>query len=175
MYYYLGLILDKDIKIGNFSPSFVLCKQNKQSETRAPWRMVRPDGAQGKMPKLLVTSFNGHEDMIDFMSAYRTRDKMYKKGRGKRSKAMMKYYPKGALFWFPCDIYGIQKDAALFIKRVPDKKHTGNTNFFKQDQGFTRLKQAWAYRPSIKEILSHEPAHLDMPYSNIKPKLRQGR
>lgn len=165
MYYYLGLILDKDMKKGNFTPSYVLCKTNTVSETRAPWRIVKPGGTLGAMPKVLVTSLIGHEDMIDFMSSYRTRDKMYKV-HGRHTKAMKKYYPEGALFWFPCDISGIQKDAALFIKRVPDKK--GQT-----DQGFTRLKERWNRVIPIKELLSREPAMLDMPYSDVRPKLRQ--
>lgn len=61
------------------------------------------------IPKAMVTSMIGHEDMIDYMSSYRTQDKMY----GKH------YVPCGALFWFTCNQYGDFTGSCYFIKKVP--------------------------------------------------------
>ena len=150
---------------GNFVPSYVLCKTRGTRDTRAPWRVVRPDNALGAMPKVLVSTIPGHEEMIDFMSAYRTRDRMYHKGK-RKSKATRKYCPDGALFWVPCDIEGIQKGPALFIKRVPDPLLRSQP-----DQGFARLKAFLEKRPLMSEILTKDVNFYAL--STVKPKLRQ--
>ena len=167
MYYYLAIVKDKDILKGEIFPSYILCKTNGEKTTRAPWRVVRPDSVVGKMPKVLVTTLTGHEEMIDFLSCYRTRDKMYSTYR-RKTKKTRKYYPKGALFWFPCDIYGVQKGPALFIKRVPDPKYKSAT-----DKGFERLKMSMQRKPLMSEVLSADPSMVDLHTSHIKPRLVQ--
>lgn len=166
MYYFLAIVKKKDILNGNIVPSYILCKNQVTSDKRSPYRIVRPDNALSGMPKVLVTSLVGNDHLIDFMSAYRTRDKMYRVDK-RKTKAMRKYYPEGALFWFPCDIEGRQKGPALFIKQVPDK------NIRETDKGFQRLKEALSKRPRMNETLSQEPGMLDLTFSHIKPKLKQ--
>lgn len=165
MYYYLAIVKKADMQKGHFVPSYVLCKTSGQSKSRAPWRVVQPDNVLGAMPKVLVTTLTGHEEMIDFLSAYRTRDKMYQPGR-RKSKKTRKYYPEGGLFWFPCDLSGYQKGPALFIKRVPDPTFSKTV-----DQGFTRLKAFWERKPVMSEILTRDERFYAL--ENVKPKLRQ--
>ena len=64
------------------------------------------------IPKALVTSMIGHEDMIDYMSTYRSPDKF----KGKQ------YLARGGLFWFTCNQYGDLTGSCYFIKRVPDEE-----------------------------------------------------
>lgn len=167
MYYYLAIVKKTDMRKGNIVPSYVLCKTKGTAESRAPWRVVQPDNTLGAMPKVLVTTLTGHEEMIDFLSCYRTRDTMYQTGR-RKNKKMRKYYPEGGLFWFPCDISGYQTGPALFIKRVPD------TDIGKvADQGFARLKAFWEKKPLMSEILTRDDHFYHLTSSNVKPKLRQ--
>ena len=74
--------------------------------------MKQFDGQKINIPKAMVTSVYGHEDMIDYMSTYRTQDKM----GGKH------YLPEGGLFWFSCNEYGDFTGHVIFIKNVPDEK-----------------------------------------------------
>lgn len=167
MYYYLAIVKKKDLLRGEIIPSYILCKTQGTSEARAPWRVAQRESTLGAMPKVLVTMPYGHEEMIDFLSAYRTRDKMYHPGT-RKTKKTRKYYPEGALFWFPCDLEGVQKGPALFIKRVPDPVIGREA-----DQGFNRLKAFWARKQLMSETLSKDGALVDMPHSHVKPKLRQ--
>ena len=165
MYYFLAIVKQKDLLRGNIEPSYILCKANGTKDTRAPWRVVQPENTLGAMPKVLVTTLVGHEEMIDFLSCYRTRDRMYHAGR-RNSKKTRKYYPEGGLFWFPCDISGFRKGPALFIKRVPDESIGREA-----DQGFNRLKAFWARKPVMSEILTRDSAFYGLP--NTKPRLPQ--
>ena len=167
MYYYLAIVTNKNMLRGNIVPSYILCKTNGNAPTRSPWRVVRPESVVGAMPKVLVTTLVGHEEMIDFLSCYRTRDKMHSKHK-RNGKAAKKYYPVGALFWFPCDIYGYQRGPALFIKRVPDPKYTRAA-----DQGFNRLKEFWNTKPLMSEVLSRDRTMYDIESSHVKPRLQQ--
>lgn len=167
MYYFLALVKDKDLLKGNIVPSYILCKVSNPSQNYAPWRVYRPDNGQiVALKKVLVTSLVGHEEMVDFLSRYRTRDKAPNR-RGKRSRASYKFYPKGALFWFPCDIYGVQKGPALFIKRVPDK------SIKQSDQGKQRYESFLQYRPLMSEVLTRDKTMY--PLAVVKPKLAQDK
>ena len=52
----------------------------------------------------------GHEDMINYLSDYRTQDRM--KG--------VHYYPKGLLCWFETNQYGDPIGSVYVIKPIPD-------------------------------------------------------
>ena len=169
MYYFLAIVKDKDLLKGNIVPSYILCKVKDPSPGYAPWRVYRPDnGYIVALQKVLVTSLLGHDEMIDFLSKYRTRDKAPNR-RGRRSRASYKFYPKGALFWFPCDIYGVQNGPALFIKRVPDKTIKGDNN----DQGKQRYEAYLKYRPLMSEVLTRDKTMY--PLAVVKPKLAQDK
>jgi len=168
MYYYLAIVKKKDILNGNFIPSYILCKRLKPMQNRADWIICQRERLEDAYPILLVGKLVGHEDMIDFMSKYRTRDKSSLKN-GHKTKAIQKYSPEGGLFWFPCNIEGVQKGPALFIKRVPDKSIKGD------DQGFARLKEYRSRKIPLNQLFVHDDSMFDLIYSHIQPKLYQQR
>lgn len=50
--------------------------------------------------------------MLDYLSDYRTQDKM----RG------VHYYPSGALCWFECNQYGDPTGSVYYARKIPDMK-----------------------------------------------------
>ena len=164
--YFLAIVSQQDLLRGNIVPSYILCQSHGTSENRSPWRVYRADTKLASCPKAMVRSLNGNEAMIDFLSAYRTRDHMHGSKRYKHS-STTKYCPEGALFWFECNVYGEPTGSALFIKTIPDKTISA------YDEGFTRLKAALAYRPSTRELLTTNPLLVDLVQSGVKPKLHQ--
>jgi len=89
---------------------------------------------------VLVTSIYGHEDMIDYLSDYRTQDKMH----GKH------YYPVGALCWFETNQYGDPTGSVYYIKRIPDmslldlpSKERGLKKLMREKQKKLSLKEKW--------------------------------
>ena len=164
--YFLAIVSQEDLLRGNIVPSFFLCQSHGGAESRGPWRVYRADTALASCPKVLVRSPVGNDAMIDFLSAYRTRDHMHNSRKYKHYQTK-KYHPEGALFWFECNIYGEPIGSAIFIKCIPDK------NIHGRDGGLARLKQALSVRPSTAHLLSRlfwaEP-HV---FSGVKPKLHQ--
>ena len=91
------------------------------------------------------------------MSKYRTRDHMHG-DEAYDHEDTKKYYPKGVLMWFPCDIHGDRLSIPpIFIKFVPDKTVWGEV-----DQGKNRLIEAnkarkrWPYLLSKEDVLPLE-------------------
>lgn len=164
--YFLAIVSQEDLLRGNIVPSFFLCQSHGGAESRGPWRVYRADTALASCPKVLVRSPVGNDAMIDFLSAYRTRDHIHNSKKYKHYQTK-KYHPEGALFWFECNIYGEPIGSAIFIKCIPDKTIHG------RDGGLARLKQALSVRPSAAHLLSRlfwaEP-HV---FSGVKPKLHQ--
>ena len=121
--YFLGIVTDANMLEGIITPGYVLCKANGKSENRSGWRVTNLTLGPPKMmlPKLLVNSPTGHDEMIDFLSHFRTREHMHG-DNNYTHEATKKYYPHGALFWFECNKYGDQTGHALFVKRVPGKR-----------------------------------------------------
>lgn len=163
--YFLAIVADEDVKNGNFVPSYVLCKSCGTSQNRSPWRVYREDLARN-VPRVLVRSMNGKEQMIDFLSQYRTRDHMHGLKRYDHL-LTKKYHPKGALCWFECNEYGEQTGPAVFIKRVPDERIVGN------DGGFQRLKKTLLTQPTLCDIFSRATDFMPLVFSGVKPKLHQ--
>lgn len=99
------------------------------------------------------------------MSGIRTRNFAHTNDPRKH-KASMKYYPKGALFWFVCNAYGEPLGTAIYIKCVPDRKRVA------------REKALEAYdlsAPPISKRLSADAGMIDLRQSGVKPKLYQER
>lgn len=164
--YFLAIVSRDDLLCGNIVPSYILCQSHGGSESRSPWRVYRANTVLANCPKVLVRSIAGNEIMIDFLSAYRTRDHMHGSKRY-RHKSTKKYYPEGALFWFECNIYGEPTGRSIFIKRIPDKTIKG------EDGGFTRLKEHLEQKPTTKDLLTSDPLMVDMEFSHIKPRAYQ--
>lgn len=168
MYYFLGIVAQDDIVKGNFSPSYILYKSKGTSVNRSSWRVMRQnlDNKIG-MSKVLTTSLTGNDIMIDFLCSYRTRDHMHG-DKNYSHEETKKYYPKGALCWFECDVYGNPTGKAIYIKKVPVDKLIS-----KSDQGFTMLKENLAYIPPIKTVLAREPTHINNEWSDVKFKIKE--
>lgn len=97
-------------------PSFVLAsKENSFDQRYAPWFVARIGAGLETTKRVLATSLIGNDMMIEFMSNYRT------KIDSKTQKDYRKFYPKGALCWFPCDDNGNQRGAPIYIMRVPNR------------------------------------------------------
>lgn len=171
MYCFLGIIAQQDQQSGQLAPSYILCQSRGTSENRSGWRVVRQDETNANlrnMPKILVTELIGHEHMIDFLAAYRTRDHMHgdKKYKHENTK---KYYPHGALCWFECNEFGEPQGTVIFIEKIP-RKNKGKT-----DSGFARLQKSQSAIMPLKTKLAREPTCETNPFSCIKPRLKQGR
>lgn len=146
--YFLAIVGDPDIKVGNWVPSYVLCRAEKHSESRSGWRVIDANGRHKNMPKILVKTIEDKQIMIDFMSKFRTR-KHGHKSRKYAYKNTKKFYPKGMLCWFKCDEHGKQTGSAIMIKRVPDPnaKHYSDMGKHLLDAEIKRI-------PTVKEILN---------------------
>lgn len=106
--------------------------------------MVRLYGKKKfNLPKVLVTSIYGHDDMLDYFSDFRTQDKM-------RS---VHYYPKGALCWFETNQYGDPIGSVYFVRKIPDMKLINSPL---SERGFKRLKAQQKKRKTIKDALTRE-------------------
>ena len=91
-----------------------MCSAQTQSNKRSGYRVVKQFDGNTKfnLPKVLVTSIYGHDDMLDYLSDYRTQDKM----RG------VHYYPSGALCWFETNQYGDPLGPVYYARKIPDMK-----------------------------------------------------
>lgn len=169
-YFFLGIVSKDDLQKGIIEPSYVLCKSSSFSENRSGLRVARVDGKMiNAMQRLLVTSINKHDELVDFLSAYRTRDHMHG-DKHYRHDATKKYYPEGAIFWFPCSTSGViaRRTLPIFVKLVPDTSVKGKT-----DDGFTRLKEAMARKPTLRELINREPNGWLYPESIAKRKRKE--
>jgi len=144
-YYSLAIVLDRDIKNGSFWPSYVLCYANTTSNKRSGYRVVKQfDGTpKFNLSKVLVTSIYGHNDMLDYLSDYRTQDKMHG----------VHYYPSGALCWFETNQYGDPTGSVYYVKKVPDMKLL---DVPRKKRGYKRLLQQQKKIHSIKDNLTKE-------------------
>ena len=107
--------------------------------------MVKQFGGKSKfnLPKVLVTSIYGHEDMIDYLSDYRTQDKM----RG------VHYYPSGALCWFETNQYGDPLGPVYYVRKIPDMKLL---DLPKGQRGYKRLLKRQKAKPKLKDLITKE-------------------
>lgn len=111
--------------------------------------MVKQFGGKSKfnLPKVLVTSIYGHDDMLDYLSDYRTQDKM----RG------VHYYPSGALCWFECNQYGDPIGTVYYARKIP------NMDLLKiprRQRGFAGLLNKQKKKENLKEKFAKENADM---------------
>jgi hypothetical protein len=134
---------------------------NTSSNKRSGWRVVKQFSGNAKfnLPKVLVTSIYGHEDMLDYLSDYRTQDKM----RG------VHYYPKGALCWFETNQYGDPTGSVYIARMIPDENQW---KIPKRQRGLKRLLNQQNRKYSLKEKLTRERADTEI-ITVVKPKLSQ--
>jgi len=135
--------LDRDINNGSFWPSYVLCFAQTTSDKRSGYRVVKQFGGESKfnLPKVLVTSIYGHDDMLDYLSDYRTQDSF--KG--------VHYYPSGALCWFECNRYGDPLGAVYYVRKIPDMKLL---DVPRRQRGLNKLLKQQQKKLTLNETLS---------------------
>ena len=123
----------------------MLCKSNTTSSKRSGWRVVKQFGGTSNfnLQKVLVTSIYGHDDMLDYLSDYRTQDKMHG----------VHYYPKGALCWFETNQYGDPTGSLYIARMIPDMKLL---ELPRKERGYQQLLKKYNRKLSIKELLIRE-------------------
>lgn len=166
--YFLAIVGDPDIRVGNWVPSYVLCRTKTTSEHRTGWRVVDANGKFAEYPKILVKSIKDKEYMIDFLSRFRTRKHRHDSKKYKK-KNTKKFYPSGMLCWFECDRYGRMTGQVITIKKVPDKsiKRGG------MDCGKKILNDHLNMIPNAKEILNHTSDSILLAESGVKCQIPQ--
>lgn len=122
-----------------------MCKANTTSTKRSGWRVLKQFGKrkQQDLRKILVTSIHGHEDMLDYLSDYRTQDSF----KGKH------YYPSGALCWFETNKYGDPIGSVYYVRKIPDLNLLALP--LKQ-RGYKKLIEQKNKKKNINEILAKE-------------------
>ena len=160
-YYSLGIVLDRDLNNGSFWPSYVLCFAQTTSDKRSGYRVVKQFDGKPKfnLPKVLVTSIYGHEDMLDYLSDYRTQDKMHG----------VHYYPSGALCWFECNHYGDPTGSVYYARKIPDMKLL---EIPRRRRGFAALLNKQKKAISLKEKLIKEKSDVEKIVA-VKPRFHQ--
>lgn len=157
MFYFLGIILDKDFDKGYLMPNYVLCKSAGSSKARSGLfvRQYNPERPGGTgMNKVLVKHPYGNESLIEYMSGFRTRNR-----DGER-----KFYPKGWLCYFHCNVYGEATGHIILIKHVPEKGRDDKGGFIAtQETG----------PPSVYERLLKDPEAVELETSRIKRKFKE--
>lgn len=164
--FFLAIVAKQDLLRGNIVPSYILCKSLGESEARCQWRVCRANVLPKNAIKVLVKWPSGSDIMVNFMSAYRTRDHMHGSKRYEHE-STKKYYPEGALFWFECNKYGEVIGPAVFVKNVPERKD-GHARQRKQ-----RLEEALSQKCSLTDLYTNDPFAVPLQYSGVKPKLYQ--
>ena len=101
----------------------------------------------------------GHDDMINYLSDYRTQDRF----KGKH------YYPSGALCWFETNQHGDPTGSVYYIKKVPDMELLEKP---RRQRGFKKLIEDNRKEFTLKEKLTR--AQQDMEIREfVKPKMHQ--
>ena len=111
------------------------------------------------LPKVLFTSIYGHDDILDYLSLFRTQDKMHG----------VHYYPSGALCWFECNQYGEPTGSVYYARKIPDLKML---DLPKRQRGFRKLLSQQNKKLSLIEKFTREkPDTEQLPV--IKPRIKQ--
>ena len=134
---------------------------NTSSNKRSGWRVVKQFGDKPRfnLQKVLVTSIYGHDDLLDYLSDYRTQDKL----RG------VHYYPKGALCWFETNQYGDPTGMVYLARRIPDEKQW---NIPRRQRGLKRLLDQQKKIYNLKEKFTKERSDTET-IAVVKPILSQ--
>ena len=157
---FIGIVVESDLSQGIIEPSYYLCVNNHQFEGKSGMVVVRANGMLSGMNKLLVNSFTGNQDLIEFLANFRSRENQSDLDGEIRN--TRKYRPVGALFYFPCDVYGRRNDdPAVFITRIPMR--TGGV-----DQGMHRMRKVQEKMQDPFVALTTDKNMYDLPESQVK-------
>ena len=166
--YFLAIVNEANLMQGLIVPAYYLCQSRGTSKNRSGLRIQNAVSGMRKlnMPRVLVSEPYGHDDLVMFLSNFRTREHMH---RGKyRHKATLKYFPRGALFWFPCDKYGAINGPPIYIKHVPDKTapcEREALEFLRTNEAkYTQGKAVGRLQESNLTDLSYSDVKVKMPF-----------
>lgn len=165
--YFLAIVPEENVRQGVLLPGYILCKTHGVSRTVTQWRVSNVmNGERCKWPKLLIDRPLEHPEMIDYLRCYRTRSHMHK-GKYIYEKTK-KYFPKGALFWFECDEYGVMTGETIYVMRVPDFSQGKIT-----DQGKKRLLEYFNREQSEFTAVGHDYYSEPLKFSDIKVVMKE--
>ena len=159
--YFLGIVTRENMNRGLIIPAYILCQHGGMSEKRSQWIVTKSYKPSGRyLPMVLVRTPYGHDDMCDFLNAYRTRE------YGSTNKKVPKSYKKkymvvGGIFWFECDKYGRQTGPAIFVRKIPVK----NSSRYRDGKTHSIIdtEQGSPYKAIIGDLYT-----IEKDYTNIK-------
>lgn len=164
--FFLGILTDQSMHAGITSPDFVLCHNGNAKERH--W-MVYMTGTVKLPPRVLVTTMEGHDDLVQFLVSHRACTPY---SRRKRKKAYKKRYtPKGAIFWYECDIYGARTGPCYFVKRVGD--FVDDINHTERDFRVKILNESLERQKDVPELLTENVFAAEIPDWDEPPWRRQ--
>ena len=134
-----------------------MCYAQTTSDKRSGFRVIKQFEGTYKfnLQKVLVTSIFGHDDLLDYLSDYRTQDKY--KG--------VHYHPSGALCWFACNQYGDPTGMVYYARKIPDMKLL---EIPRRKRGFRKLLQKTKYL--VKDNFIRENVDTEV-WPTVKPRL----
>lgn len=156
MFYYLGIVLDKDWESGWIFPTYVLCQNHLKKETAFAVRKQDPTNIiqQRRLQKILVTEPYGNENIVDYISHYMDQNPQERK---------KSFFPEGYLCYFPCDIYGTpdRRAFAIIVHHVPVKRKAKTAVVTQEDNRI------------LSERISTDPRCFYWDTGNAKPQFCQ--
>lgn len=159
--FFLGIVTKANLLEGIIIPQYILCKNNGESSRRSDLHVVNVlSGNESHYNKLIVREMTGHNDLLDYLKIYRTRDHPHGNANYTHDESK-KYVVEGALFWFTCNIYGERNGPAYYIRPVPFSEPDEKRNEIR-DNAMKRLREAREKEPELKDLLLNEPQN--MPY-----------
>lgn len=163
--FFLGILTDQSMHAGITSPDFVLCRNGNHS---TEW-FVFPTDKTHHAPKVLVTTMEGHDDLVDFLVSHRAVNPRY--GKKRDPIGTKRYVPKGAIFWYECDIYGTRTGPCYFARRMGEYK--SDADHYARDFRVNILRESLKRRKDIPELLTENVFAAEIPDWDEPPWTRQ--
>lgn len=148
--YFLAIVLQENLIEGEIWPAYILCKTKGRATTRSGIMVKNmTNTSQMSLTPLYVKNPEEHPELVEFLSHFRTRD--HRHDSKYDHELTKKYYPHGALFWFECTATNRQTGNCIYVKRVPDKSSSRQT-----DQGLAVLNEFIDREVNFKELFMDE-------------------
>lgn len=157
MYYYLGIVLDKDWESGWIFPTYVLGMHPRKKNVIAMRKQDREDYQKNRqIEKILFAKPFGKDNdyYVDFMSQ-------------PWIQSDEKFIPEGYLCYFACDHYGknLKYGEAVVVKHVPVNKKR------RREKESLPEKES----PIFSKLFTEEPLCIAMEPGFVKPRFCQYR
>ena len=157
--FFLGIVTKANLLEGIIIPQYILCKNNGESSRRSDLHVVNVlSGNESHYNKLIVREMTGHDELLDYLKIYRTRDHEHR-DENYTKEERRKYLVEGALFWFTCNIYGERNGPAYYIRPTPFAE-PGEKRIDIRDNAMKRLNEYREKEPELKDLLLNEPQNI---------------